>query len=999
MMIKYIVIFVVAVLPYFNLLAQVPTIEQTLFPSRKLSSKQWMDIRGYHAARQQAEELLNVVASSEDKRDVLFVLSQSAFEDQEYEIAYRWSKKFMDEYPNDVYFGSALFVNGISAFQISRTEESNSILTQFLEKVTNHPKRGAAFFWRAMCKLEFGNEQGAQSDVKQCYADSASRSYHDLALYGWALSLERSKKYEEAVVLLEQILRDYPSSQYTVDVKIRLASIFLRVGEPEKAVVILEGVDPLPPQRQEYSLIRAESNVQSNRFEMAQIDFSKFIERFPKSKYIRNARYGLAWSYLKQGNYSAARKELDSLGAGNDSLSFISLYQSAVLALLQDKQPEALVRFDSLTEKSPYDRIAENAYFHMGVTHYRSKRYKEARRAFQLAARLFPESNNRARSYRMLGETNMALGDFSNAQYAFSRVRQLNGEPQYLQPAMFQEAVCLYHLGRFKSSSDLLGEFLKKYPGEQKSAQALVWRGEALYQDGKFAESELSYSKALQQFPNNPQKVDASYGLAWSLFEQKKFSRAASAFSRFIDENKNDERALEATLRQADCFYFLGEYEKSNSLYGSVAEVKKNSRYAEYAAFQIAMAYIQRGESERGIEQLRLFISKFPESLYNEVVQFNIGWTYFSKNQFTEAVAEFRKLFALFPQSQLMPRVLFNMGDAFYNLKQYDSARVYYGRVTKEFPASPLMSDALQGLQFTYEAEGRPKAALAEIDTLMLASNGGISQEELVLKKGDILFSQGDFGGAVLQYQKLFGMKPDRSITAKAYYQTARAYEMENNAPEAARYYQRVLLEYGDMDFTPNVALALGINLLKSKQYRDAASSLRGFGDQYPHSPLLSEADYNYALALLSQQKKEEAIDAFQNVIKKQPDDVFADRSRLQIARIYFNSKQYKKSLDSLEQIIKRRNDDVAAEALLMVGDNYLSLKKPADALQAFKDVYDQYSEYPLLVERAHFGAGTCYEKLRNKNSARSEYERVVKSGLDPVIKKDAEGRIRRLRK
>lgn len=996
---KYFVICIGVASTFFSVFAQVPTVEQSLFPSSKRSPDQWMDIHGYHAARQQAEELLNSATSSEDKKNVLFILSQSAFEDQEYEIAYQWSKKFMDDYPNDVYFGSALFVNGVSAFQISRTEESNSMLTRFLEKVPDHPKRGAAFFWRAMCKLEIGNEEGAQSDVKQCYADSAAYLYHDLALYGWALSLERSGKYTEAIKLLEQILRDYSSSQYINNVKIRLASIFLRIGEPEKGVVVLENVEPSPPQRQEYSLIRAESNVQSNRYEAAQIDFSQFIDRYPKSKYTRNARYGLAWAYLRQGNYSAARKELDSLGTGNDSLAFISLYQSAVLALLQDKQPDALVRFESLTEKSPYDRISENAYFHIGMTHYRSKRYKEARRAFQLAARLFPESINRARSYRMLGETNMALGDFSNAQYAFSRVRQLNGETQYLQPSMFQEAVCLYHLGRFKSSSDLLEEFLKRYPDEKKSPQALVWRGEALYQDGKFSEAELSYSKALQNHTDNPQRVDASYGLAWSLFEQKKFSRAAAAFSRFIDENKNDDRVLEATLRQADCFYFLGEYEKSNSLYGSVAEVKKNSRYAEYAEFQIAMAYIQRGESERGIEQLRLFITKFPESLYNEVVQFNIGWTYFSKNQFTDAIAEFRKLFHLFPQTQLMPRVLFNMGDAFYNLKQYDSARVYYGRVTKEFPSSPLMSDALQGLQFTYEAEGRPKAALAEIDTLMLASNGGISQEELVLKKGDILFSQGDFGGAVLQYQKLFGMKPNRDMMAKAYYQTARAYEMENNAPEAARYYQRVLLEYGDMDFSPNVALALGINLLKSKEYKNAAASLSRFGDQYPHSPLLSEADYNYALALLHQQKKEEVINAFQKVIDQQPDDIFADRSRLQIARVYFNSKQHRKSLDTLEQIIKRRNDDVAAEALLMVGDNYLSLSKPADALQAFKDVYDQYSEYPLLVERAHFGAGACYEKLRNKKSARSEYELVVKSGLDTAIKKDAEGRIRRLRK
>ncbi|MBI5476406.1 MAG: tetratricopeptide repeat protein [Ignavibacteriales bacterium] len=982
-----------------SLQAQVPEVNQKIFPVGISSSRKWMEISGFHAARQQADELLNSAKTHQEKRDVLFILCESAFEDQEYEIAYRWSSQFLNEYPNDLYFSYALLIKGISGFQISRTEEALKDLTKFLETTHKHPRKGAAYFWRAMCKLEMKDESGAQSDVQQCYSDSSSKSYHDLALYGWALSLERSRKYSDAIQILERILNEFPKSQYLSDVSIRLSSIYLRIGESEKSRSIIERVDPLPPQHQEYSLIRSESEYRSGKYDDARKNFAGFISDYPGSKYSRDARYGLAWSYLKKSDYNSAIREYDLLGRDNDSLAFISLYQSATLALLQDRQPEALARYDTLTEKSPYDKISENAYYQMGLIHYRAKRYREARRSFQLAARLFPESEDRGRSYRMLGETNLALGDFSNAQYAFSRVRQLNADQKYLQPSMFQEAVCLYHLGRFKSSAQLLSEFINKFPDAEEISQVLVWRGEAYYQDGKFSDAEQSYSKAIQRYPNNPQENNALYGIAWSLFEQKKFAKSAESFENFIKNNRNEDRTIEAKLRQADCYYFLGDYEKSNSLYAAVGELKKNSRYAEYAGFQIAMAYIQRGESERGIEQLRLFMLKFPESLYNEVVQFNIGWTYFSKNQFRESLVEFKNLISKFPQSQLMPRVLFNMGDAFYNLKQFDSARIYYSRVTKEYPSSPLISDALQGLQFTYEAEGKPTAALAQIDTLMLTGPSGITAEELILKKGDILFTQGDFGEAVLQYQKVLSMKPDRNIISKAYYQMARAYEMENNSSQAARYYQRVLIDYSDMDFAPNVALALGINLLKSKQYKEAISCLENFDVQFPRSPLLSESKYNYGLAQQLNKMKAEAFKTFQMLIEKYPDDIFADRSRLQIAKIHYESKQFRLSIDTLEKIINRRNDDVAAEALLMIGENYLELKRPADALQAFKDVYDQYTEFGLLVERAHFGAGASYEKLRNKTSAKSEYQFVIKSGLDTELKKEAEKRARRIKR
>lgn len=981
-------------------IAQVPAVDQSIQSKHIHNAHDWKGTQGYHAARQELEQIYPTILTIEEKRDILFILLEAAFADQEYENAFQWSNDFLTEYPNDGRYNAVLFIHGVSGFQTERVDVGLMTLDKFLNEAHDHHFRGAAYFWRAMCKLDKGDTESAEEDVQFAYKDSAAKDYHDIALLGWALSLERRGEYLKAIERLEKFLNEFPRSDIIGTVKIRLASLSLRVGDPSRAAQLLGDIEPSYPEREEYSLIQAESELQSGNYGNSQREFKKFIRDFPESKYTRKGQYGLAWSYLKQGNYTAARREFDSLGVGNDSFAFMALYQSAVLALLQDKPMEALTRFDTLTERSPYDDLAEKSYFESGLTHYRAGRYREARRAFQLAARLFPESRHRSYSYRMLGETNIALRDFSNAQYAFSRVRQLSAIPDVIAPAMFQESICLYHLGRFKSSSESFDGYLKRFPKHENAAEAYVWRGEALYQDGKFTEAERAYSDAMRLFPNNPKQIDAAYGLAWTLFEQKKFSQAASAFDRFISQFPNNDRVSNATLRQADCYFFMGEYEKSSTLYATFSDLKMNGQHVEYAAFQIAMSYIQRGESERGIQQLRNFLVRFPQSLYNEVVQFNIGWAYFSKNQFNEAVIEFQELIERFSESQLMPRVLFNMGDAFYNLRQYDSSRIYYQRLVKEFPASPLVTDALQGLQYTFEAEGKPAAAVAQIDALLSSSTAGISQEELLLKKGDIFFGQGDFGGAVLEYQKLLSIKPSRLVQAKAYYQMARAYEMENNTQQAIRYYERVLSDFSEADFTPNVALALGNAHIKQRQYKSAEDVLRTFEKNYPISPLLSEVRYNIGITLLNiKDKKERAaiFEQFRIVIQNHPDDIFADRSRLQIARLHTTKKEYKASLDTLNNVMSRRNDDLAAEALLMIGENYLSMKKPNDALQAFKDVYEQYTEFALLVERAHLGAGECYERLRNTKQARSEYELVVKSAVDPSIKKNAQDRLRRL--
>src|ERR1041385_171377 len=545
------------------------------------------------------------------------------------------------------------------------------------------------------------------------------------------------------------------------------------------------------------------------------------------------------------------------VSAGNDSLANAALHQNAVIALLQGQPMLALNYFDTLVTRAPYDRLADDAYYQMGMIYYRNKKYRDARKDFQYVARLFPNSPLRPQSYKMMGECGVALGDFSNAQYAFAQVQKLGAPEDDLAEAMFQEGIVLYHLGRFSSSIDRLSEFLNKFPRHEKTDEAYVWKGEALYQDGKFDEAERAYSHALRTSLDNPKRIDASYGLAWTLFEQKKFSQAAEAFERFAAEFPQSDHSLDAALRKADCYFFLGQYDKAEKLYASLASVRGESKTIEYAAFQLSMSYIQRGEHDRGIQELRAFLNRFPNSLYNEVVQFNIAWTYFSNDHYTEAVSEFKTLIKLYPESQLMPRVMFNMGDAFYNLHQQDSARAYYQNVIQNFPSSPLAADAVSGLQYTYEAEGKTAEAVSAIQAFIDKNPTSSSQEELILKKGDILFGQGDFAGALQEYQRLMGMKPSPAIRIKTEYQLARTYDLENNPSRAASYYEQILSDTATSETTPAAALAYGLLQVKQHQYSKAAGILRGFDDKFSSSPMVMEATYHLGMAFQGLQEQD----------------------------------------------------------------------------------------------------------------------------------------------
>lgn len=980
--------------------AQVPAVEGDRLREDLRDAQRWMETGGYHAARQVLERVFPRVRLAEDQRGVILSVITCTFEDQQYEDAFRWAGDFLREYPNDDRHDDVMFVRGVAAFQTRRLDVAAAALTGYIRAAGSNPRRGAAYFWRAMCALDRGDWASAEGDVKHCYDDSTAAAYHDIALLGWALALERHGSYQAAIDLLERFLKEFPNSDLLPGARIRLASLSLRLNRPERAAQLLRQTEPdSRAQREEYLLLRAEADLRLSRYRAAQSEYETLVDEFPDSRIARPADYSLAWSRLKAGDYPGARREYDSLGRGNDSIAFAALYQSGVIALLEEKPGIALARFDTLVSNSPYDDVSQKAYYEMGMTRYRSKYYKDAGRYFQLAARMFPGSPGRAQAYRMLGEANVALNDYSNAQFAFSQVRRLDAPAALLAPSMFQEGVCLYHLGRFKSSAEMFSRYLAMFPSDARAAEGRVWDGEALYQDYRFPEAERAFADAVRLFPSNAKRADALYGIAWSQFEQKKFTQAAAGFERFGTEYKNDGRALDAALRRADCYFFQGQYDRAKSLYDALASSKTDSRTIEYAAFQSAMSYIERGESDRGIDQLRNFLARYPMSVYAEVVQFNIGWEYFSKERYADAIPELRTVIQKYPYSQLLPRVLFNLGDAFYNLKQYDSARSYYQAMIREYPTSLLVPDALNGLQFTYEAEGKPAAALAQIDTFLSTSAVAAPKEELLFRKGNILFEQKDYAGAVRQYLDILSMKPDRILRAKTMRELARSYEMVNDPTRAIGYYKQILTEDPDSEFAAPAALALGIADIKVGGYRDAVSVLEAFDRSYRDSPLLTEAHYYRGLALAKIPRKDEALEQFLALIREHEGDIFADRSRLQVAQLLHDRGAFPSAIDTLTGLVTRRSDDIAAEALLMIGQNFLSLKRNKDALQAFNDVIRQYGDYPLVVERARIGLGDAYEKLHDRKRAREAYEEAARTALDPAVKKDARTRLEKVRR
>jgi TolA-binding protein len=662
----------------------------------------------------------------------------------------------------------------------------------------------------------------------------------------------------------------------------------------------------------------------------------------------------------------------------------------------------ALGTFESLVDRLPYESFSDNANYQIGRIFYRRANYDSARHYLLITARQFPESEVRADAYYLLGESYSALNDPNNAQYAFSRARKVGATGDLYEHSLYREGVMLYRVGRFRSAIDRLREYVAEHQKGTQLADATFWLGEALYQDRTYDEAERYYNAYLEKFKSDRWRQDALYGLAWSRFQQKDFKGAALAFNDFIKANPNSRLAIEATIRLADSYRLMGNYQQAIDTYESIGKLAGKGARDEEARFQLARVFLQMDEIDRAVATFRQLLKDYPSSSYRDVYAFNIGSIYHEKGMDSLAIAELVPFPAHYQASQYAPEALYIVGSSYYNLEAYDSALVYYRRILDEYPTSAMIPEALDAIKFSLNGLGRGIEAVAIIDSFQIRNPNRIPADSLNFRKAMIILDQGDFNGAIPLLAKLAEDYPQSPLAPEAMVQIGHAYDNLQKPDSALIAYRNTIEHYPTSAAAGSALVEVATIKLNASEWSEAADAFTQYLAQYHDSERVNEARYGVATAKLAMSDTAAALEQLETVLDSgdtKEEDLFLDKSRITAARIYAARGRADRAIDLLASVVARRMDDVAAEALLYRSELLMKGNDLSTALAELRRLTTDFSSFTEYAEPGMLLMGRVYEDLTNYAAARDTYTQLIAQTQDPAIKKEAEGRIKKLKK
>ncbi len=422
------------------------------------------------------------------------------------------------------------------------------------------------------------------------------------------------------------------------------------------------------------------------------------------------------------------------------------------------------------------------------------------------------------------------------------------------------------------------------------------WNNTDYYQLGYCYYKQGSYNKAIEQFNKIIDGKDsvaqnAYYHLAECYLKLDKKTEALNAFRNASQMSFNAQIQEDAALNYAKLSYDIG------NPYQPVAEVLQdylkrypNTTEKESIKRQIISAYDQAQDYKEAMK----YLEKQGQNVSNETYQkmaFLSGLKHFRNADYTDAIHDFDQSLSNSINDTFKARATFWKAESNYQLKNYKAAKTLFNQFKSLSGA--LNTDEYNTVEY---------------------------------QLGYTNFKLKDYNNAAINFSNYTGQSVTNANQYNdAYSRLADTYFATSNYQKAYNTYQRLLtLAPGQADYALfQSALSLGFLTQNSQKI----NLLRQLISSYPSSAYVDDAYYVLGTTYTTDNRPNEAIQAYDQLLKNHPKSPLAPRAMLKKGLIYYNKGEDRKALETYKRAVSLYPDTpIAQEAVQNARRIYIAI-------------------------------------------------------------------------
>ena len=341
------------------------------------------------------------------------------------------------------------------------------------------------------------------------------------------------------------------------------------------------------------------------------------------------------------------------------------------------------------------------------------------------------------------------------------------------------------------------------------------------------------------------------------------------------------------------------------------------------------------------------------------------------------------------PADQL--EVKFWQAEALFRLRRFAEARAAYDDIVRTDAASPLAADALYGLAWTELELKRPEPAVAALRQLLNTWPQHTQAPAATLQLARALIELKRVGEAQPLLAGFATKYPGSSLIADAQYLLGWA-KVNSGDPKGGLADLNAFVTANPKH--AQIPAAQRLIAQVSGKYGDRTQRLQAYKTLMEQAPPTAEGLSQAADIARGLSRPKDAEAAWRKLRSEFPDHALTRQMALEYATAAFKQKNYKDAAALGQTAAQSSETSVRAEALLIVGESELKLKRFPQAAKAFEAVGALGDIEAGVRYRALAGLGLAREEQKEWKAALTAYEAVAGRSPDSTLRDWARERV-----
>ena len=799
--------------------------------------------------------------------------------------------------------------------------------------------------------------------------------------------------WSNAPELLKDYLAMYPSSRHADEVSFLIGSAHFGKGEYEKAIFWLNesDIDMLSVERQEAYSFR------------------------------------LAYSLLRTGEMERASGYFSRIEQIGTKYREASAYYNAYIDYATGKYDKALSKFKRLKGIADYE---ERSLYYMTQIYFIQNKYEKVVSEGKELLSSYPDNEDNAEIYRIMGNAYYHLGDEREAIRSLSEYLDTAETP--LRGDLYILGVCYYNAGDYSDAANVLGRTVSE--DDALTQNAYMYLGQCYLGLNDKNNARMAFEAAATSSFDMQIKEAAMYNYALLIHETAftGFGESVTIFEDFLNDFPNSKYAdkvndylVEVYLTTKNYQAALASIEKIQRPSTKILEAKQkilfqlgtqaftNMRLDEaIALFNQAIslgaydsesrndAYFWRGESYYRQGEYQMAISDYQTYLNNTrqrstdmyaLAHYNLGYGYFKLKDYDEALRRFRQYVNLEKDQEAVSYAdAYNrIGDCLYHDRQFAQAEENYARAAQLSPSAgdyPIYQKGfLLGLQKDY------KGKIEEMDRLIREFPESQYVYDALFEKGRAFVMLENNQAAAVNFEQLIQEYPQSGLARKAGVQLGLIYFNDNQLDKSVEAYKAVIGNYPGSEEARVALQDLKSVYIELNDINSFAAYVNSLGGNI-HLEVSEQDSLTYMAAekLFMKGENDKARESLTNYLRTFPDGAFSSNANFYLASIAYSKGEYKEAKRLFSLVLESGDTKFKEESWAHKAEIEYLEKDYAAAMESFKRL-QSVAETPENKEAAKLGLMRCAVLTEQPEEAlRAANDLLKESKLSPEVQTEA---------